>query len=846
MRVPLSWLREYVDLPAGATGRDVQAKLISAGLEVETVERLGAGIQGPLVVGEVLTIEELEGFKKPIRFCTVDVGRANGTGAPQEIVCGARNFAVGDKVVVILPGGVLPGDFQISARKTYGRTSHGMICSARELGLGDDHDGIIVLPPEHEAGTDAIALLELVDEVLDIAVTPDRGYALSLRGVAREAAIAYGLPLSDPALIDVPAPNDSGHPVKIADPAGCDRFTARTVTGVNAEKPSPIWLQRRLQKVGMRPISLAVDITNYVMMEIGQPLHAYDRTRLDGPIGVRRAEPGEKLTTLDGAERVLDAEDLVIADDSGAIGLAGVMGGAHTEIAGADAPAGTTEIVIEAAHFAPVSIARTARRHKLGSEASRRFERGTDPEATSAAAQRAVDLLVLLAGGTADPGVTEVATPYAPRTVAMPANHPDRVAGTEYGRETVVRRLRQIGCEVADAPRAEDSGSEADELIVTVPSWRPDLAFPNDLAEEVIRLEGYENLPSTLPRLPSGRGLTGSQLLRRRVGRALAGAGYTEAPSYPFLGAEVFDQFGLDADDPRRRTVRLANPLYDTEPSLRTTLLPGLLATLRRNIGRGSHDLALFETGLVFRPKEESAVPPRLPADRRPTPEEIARLEAALPDQPRRTAVVLAGARERAGWWGEGRPATWADAVEAARTVAREAGARLTVRQDQHAPFHPGRCAVLFAVGEDGTEVRAGHAGELHPRVTKALGLPERTCAMELDLDVLERAGGAQVTGPRVSTFPVATQDVALIVEAGVPAADVEDALREGAGDLLESLRLFDIFTGPQIGEGRKSLAYALRFRAPDRTLTADEASAARDAAVASAATRTGATLRGA
>nr|WSX73601.1 phenylalanine--tRNA ligase subunit beta [Streptomyces sp. NBC_00899]WSX80336.1 phenylalanine--tRNA ligase subunit beta [Streptomyces sp. NBC_00899] len=827
MRVPLSWLREYVDLPAGVTGRDVQAKLISAGLEVETVEQLGAGLKGPLVVGRVLTIEELEGFKKPIRFCTVDVADANRTGEPQEIVCGARNFAVGDLVVVILPGGVLPGDFQIAARKTYGHTSHGMICSARELGMGDDHDGIIVLPPGSEPGTDAIELLELVDEVLDIAVTPDRGYCLSLRGVAREAAIAYGVPLRDPALLDVPAHNGDGYPVRIAAPDGCDRFTARTVTGLDPEAASPIWLQRRLQKVGMRPISLTVDVTNYVMFELGQPLHAYDRTRIDGPIGVRRAQPGEKLTTLDGAERVLDAEDLVITDDSGPIGLAGVMGGAHTEIA----DGGSTDVVIEAAHFAPIPIARTSRRHKLGSEASRRFERGTDPLTTSAAAQRTVDLLVGLAGGTAEPGVTEIVSPAGPRTIAMPADHPDRVAGTEYGRETVVRRLQEIGCDVLGS----------DELTVTVPSWRPDLAYPNDLAEEVIRLEGYENLPSTLPQPPAGRGLTESQLLRRRVGRALAGAGYVEAPSYPFVGAEVFDQLGLDADDERRRTVRLANPLDDTEPALRTTLIPGLLGTLRRNSGRGAHDLALFETGLVFLPAAERVAPPRLPVDRRPTDEEIAALQAALPDQPRRVGAVLAGARELPGWWGAGHTASWADAIEAARTVAREAGVELTVRAGRHAPFHPGRCAVLLA----GEQV-VGHAGELHPRVTKAFGVPGRTSAMEIDLDLVEQAGGERASGPRVSTFPVATQDVALIVDADVPAAEVEGALRAGAGELLESVRLFDIFTGPQIGEGRKSLAYALRFRAPDRTLTAEEASAARDAAVASAATRTKATLRGA
>jgi phenylalanyl-tRNA synthetase beta chain len=843
MRVPLSWLREYADLPATATGRDVQAELVAAGLEVESVERLGAGLTGPLVVGQVLTIEELTGFKKPIRFCTVDVGDANGTGEPQEIVCGARNFSVGDKVVVVLPGAVLPGDFKIAERKTYGRVSRGMICSGDELGMGDDGSGgIIVLPPEHETGTDAIALLELRDEVLDIAVTPDRGYCLSLRGVAREAATAYGLPLRDPALIDVPAGNEHGHPVEIADPAGCDRFTARTVTGLDPEARSPIWLTRRLQKAGMRPISLAVDVTNYVMLEVGQPLHAYDRTLIDGPIGVRRAEPGEQLTTLDGVRRTLHPEDLVITDNRGPIGLAGVMGGADTEIADAVADPetgrvrGTTEVVIEAAHFDAVSIARTARRHKLSSEASRRFERGVDPLAAAAAAQRTVDLLVLLAGGTADAGVTEAVTPAAPRTVTMPAGHPDRVAGVEYGRETVVRRLQEVGCEVTGQ----------DELTVTVPTWRPDLGAPNDLAEEVIRLEGYENLPSTLPRPPAGRGLTGRQRLHRRAGRALAGAGYTEAPNYPFIGEQALDRLGLAADDPARALVRLVNPLSDEEPALRTTLLPGLLGALRRNDGRGSHDLALFETGLVFHPAPGGAVTaPVLPVDRRPTDEELAALDAALPVQPRHIAVVLAGAREQAGWWGGGRPADWADAIEAARAVAREAGAELAVEQARYGPWHPGRCAALHVV-IDGVKTLAGHAGELHPRVVKAFGVPARTCAMELDLDLLERAGEEILTAPRISSFPVATQDVALVVDRDVPAAAVEHLLTVGAGGLLESIRLFDVFTGEQIGAGKKSLAYALRFRAPDRTLTAEEATAARDAAVALAAERAGAVLRGA
>ncbi|MFD8675882.1 phenylalanine--tRNA ligase subunit beta [Streptomyces seoulensis] len=855
MRVPLSWLREYVDLPESETGRDVQAKLIDSGLEVETVEQLGAGLKGPLVVGQVLTIEELEGFKKPIRFCTVDVGTANGTGEPQEIVCGARNFAVGDKVVVVLPGAVLPGDFAIAARKTYGKTSHGMICSTDELGMGDDGThGIIVLPPETETGKDAIELLQLVDEVLDIAVTANRGDCLSIRGVARETAIAYGLPLRDPALIDVPAPNAFGYPVKVSDPMGCDRFTARTVTGLSPEARSPIWLRRRLQKVGMRPVSLAVDVTNYVMMELGQPLHAYDRASVQGAIGVRRAEEGEKLRTLDGVERTLHAEDLVITDERGPIGLAGVMGGANTEIADHDdTERSTSDVVVEAAHFNAVSVARTARRHKLSSEASRRYERGVDPQAAAAAAQRTVDLLVLLAGGTAEAGVTEIIAPSAPHTIALPADHPDKVAGVAYGRETVVRRLQEIGCDVYGNPAAWNASSGGggrttggkDELIVTVPSWRPDLTEPNDLAEEVIRLEGYENLPSTLPKPPSGRGLTRRQRLHRRIGRALAGAGYVEAPNYPFVAEQVFDQLGLDAGDPARRVVKLANPLSDEEPALRTMLLPGLLGALRRNVGRGAHDLALFETGLVFLPREAAAVAGHLPVDRRPTDEEIARLDAALPEQPRHAAVVLTGARERSGWWGAGRPADWADAVEAARTVAREAGAELIVRKAQYGPWHPGRCAELSVV-VDGAERVVGHAGELHPRVLKALGLPERTSAMEIDLDALAEAGDDTPQAPGISTFPIATQDVALVVDKPVPAADVEAALREGAGELLESIRLFDVYENPeQLGEGRKSLAYALRFRAGDRTLTVDEASAARDAAIALAGERTGAELRG-
>jgi phenylalanyl-tRNA synthetase beta chain len=832
MHVPYSWLQDYVALPDGTTAFAVADKLTqTGGGKLETIERVGEGLTGPLVVGKVAAIEELTGFKKPIRHCQVVVtAAAEGPGSaadPQLIVCGARNFAVGDHVVVALPGAILPGDFRIASRKTYGRDSNGMICSARELGMGDDHDGIIVLSADSPVGADAIAYLGLDDEVIEFEVTPDRGYTLSLRGIAREAATGFDVPFQDPAALATPAGDGGGYPIVVEDPAGCDVFVARTVTGIDPQAPSPLWMQRRLQMSGMRPISLIVDIANYVMLELGQPIHTYDRQRLSGPIVVRRANVGEVLETLDGTKRQLDAGDLLIADDSGPIGLAGVMGGASTEIHD-----GSTEVVVEAAHFDAVSVARTVRRHKLHSEASKRFERGADPAAAAAAAHRVVDLLVELAGGTAEAGVTVVGEVTRPAAITIPWTYPGWVAGVEYTREETERRLVQVGCDLV-------ASGDAD-LVVTPPSWRPDLRDPSDLAEEVIRLEGFDRLPSTLPHAAAGTGYTHVQRIRRRVGTALAAAGYSEVIAYPFLGPADLDALGLPADDPRRSTVPLANPISEEQPSMRTTLLSGLLAALRRNAGRGAADLALFEQGLVFRPRKDAApVAPRLTVERRPTDEELASLDAALPLQPRRVAVVLSGLREPAGWWGAGRPAGWQDAIEAARIIADACRVELEITQDQHEPWHPGRCARLTVAGR-----LVGHAGELHPRVVAELGLPPRTAAMELELDRMIPAEEILTQAPGISSMPVATQDVALVVDASVPEHDVEAALREGAGPLLESVRLFDVYTGERIGEGRKSLAFALRFRAPDRTLTAEEATGARDSAVALAAARTGAALR--
>jgi len=555
MRAPLSWIRDHVDLPADLDVAELAARLTALGLKLEALEHPGADVTGPLVVGRVLSAEpEPQKNGKTINWCSVDVGSANGTGEPQGIVCGAHNFGVGDLVVVVLPGGVLPGGFEISARKTYGHVSAGMICSARELGLGEDHDGIIVLPPDAgEPGDDVFDLLHLRDDVIEFEINPDRAYALSLRGVAREAALAFDVAFTDPALRETPAPDDAGHPVVVEDPVGCPVFVTRTVTGLDPTATSPAWLTRRLTLAGMRPISLPVDVTNYVMLELGQPLHGYDAARLSGAIRVRRATEGEKLTTLDGTKRTLSAEDLLITDDSGPIGLAGVMGGEDTELS-----ASTTDVVIEAAHFDPTTIFRSQRRHKLPSEASKRFERGVDPTVCEAAADLAVQLLVELGGATAAPGCTKVGAAPAAPTVAMPVDLPARVVGVPVDAATTVAHLEAVGCDV------EVAGTS---LTATVPPWRPDLTDPYDLVEEVARIVGYEQVPSVLPPAPSGRGLTREQRLRRRVGRVLAGAGCVEVLSFPFVGEAALDALGLPADDPLRRTVRLANPLSAEDPS---------------------------------------------------------------------------------------------------------------------------------------------------------------------------------------------------------------------------------------------------------------------------------------
>ncbi len=844
MHAPVSWLRELAEVPEGLTGAEVAASLVKVGLEEEGLT--GGDLRGPLVVGRVLSVEpEPQKNGKTINWCTVDVGQHGQMlteGKPQEIVCGAHNFAVGDLVVCVLPGGVLPGGFEIGARKTYGHLSNGMICSAQELGLGDDHDGIIVLSEllgtdaaaALAPGDDAIALLDLADEVVEVNVTPDRGYCFSMRGIARELALSAGVGFADPADLDVAPATTDGYAVHLTDESpiggalGCDRYVARVVRGVDVHAPSPPWMRKRLTQVGMRPISLAVDVTNYVMMLLGQPLHAFDLDTLSGSVGTRRARAGEKLTTLDDVARALDPEDLLIVDGADTpLAIAGVMGGAASEIGDS-----TSNVLIEAAHFDPISIARSSRRHQLTTEASKRFERGVDPNVAAAAAQLAVDLLVELGGGTADPGGTDVDLHADRPPLTFDVTLPTRYIGLDYPRAEVEATLRAVGCIVED--------DEGDHVRVLAPSWRPDLVDGPDLVEEVARVRGYDQIPSVLPQPKAGGGLTHGQRVRRLVAATLAQQGLVEVLSYPFVAPDLFDRLGYAADDPRRLTETLVNPLSDEAPLMRTSVLDTLVEVLRRNVSRGSRDVALYELGAVTRGRDVPATAPVPGIETRPDDQTLAAIRGAVPEQPRHVAMAACGDLEPSGPWGPARPATAADAVAWARAVASALGLHLVVAAVEHAPWHPGRAARLTLA--DGTLV--GHAGELHPTVLTGLELPARSVAAELDVDVLVRATGQPVQARALSTYPQAHTDVALVVADDVPAATVEDALRSGAGEQLQSVVLFDVYQGEQVGEGRRSLAYRLTFRAPDRTLTTDEVSALRDRAVAEAARCTGAVQR--
>ena len=816
MRAPLSWIKEFVDIPASVTAEQISDGLIRVGFEVEEIIKQGADLTGPLKFAKVLSIEEITEFKKPIRYVGLDCGE----GQTRYVICGATNFAVGDLIVAALPGAVLPGDFKIGARETYGKTSNGMICSGRELGISDDHAGIMVFAEgEVTIGGDAIEALQINDVIFDVAVNPDRGYALSIRGIAREVAGSLGLNFTDPveALRSLKfEETGKGVAAKIADKSTASVFYLRTLSNFDPKGITPIWMRRRIEKMGMRSISLVVDVTNYVMLELGQPLHAFDKSKIKGGLTIKRAGKAQKFVTLDGQERMLNADDLMVCDDDQPLALAGTMGGLSSEITET-----TTDIALEAVHFCPVCIAKNSRRHKLSSEASRRLERSVDPSLAEFASARFVQLLTAHSSAKHVATVVDGEPIYAP-VVTIDPSYVSRTLGFEIPAKQVAEVLRVIGCDV-------------DEKSFTIdpPSWRADLLTAADFTEEVARMIGYDKIPSVLPPRPLHATLTPTQKRRRAIATMLASRGLAEVQTFPFTNQATIDSMGFVGE--RAATYKVANPMSEEFPLMRVHLVPGLIEVAQRNISRGAKDFAIFEMGSIFRSSQKlvTAISPDL--SKRPGQKIIDEIFGSVPPQGYHVAGLLVGKTENENWQGKARSYNWQDAIAFAQDILALCNLEWTVARSDLAPWHPGRCAELIVNGK-----AVAHAGELHPRIVAAYGLPERSVAFAVALNALPDS--ALVRPTTVGTMPAAVQDVALIVESTVSAADIESALREGAGELLESITLFDRYD--KIGDGKISLAFTLVFRAQDRTLTGEEVSAMREAATAVAAAKFGAVVR--
>ncbi len=816
MRAPLSWINEFVEIPSSTSPESISEALIRVGFEVEEIITQGADLSGPLVFAKVLSIEELTEFKKPVRYVGLDCGEQE----TRYVICGATNFEVGDCVVAALPGAVLPGDFKIGARETYGKISNGMICSARELGLGDDHSGIMTFSEESVTiGSDAIAGLEINDVIFDISINPDRGYALSIRGIAREVAGSLGFTFRDP--VDAVrsltfTETGKGVSAKIADPDTASVFYLRTLSNFDAKATTPLWMRRRIEKMGMRSISLVVDVTNYVMLELGQPLHAFDKSKIKGGLTIKRAGKAQPFTTLDGQVRQLDPDDLMVCDDEQPLALAGTMGGAYSEISET-----TTDIALEAVRFDPICVAKNSRRHKLSSEASRRLERGVDPSLAQFASARFVQLLTEHSSAEHVATVVDGEPRFAPVVKLDPA-FVSRILGFDIPATQIAEILRVIGCDVDEAT-----------FEVDPPSWRSDLLTQADLTEEVARMIGYDKIPSVLPPRPLHATLTPTQKRRRAVANMLANRGLAEVQTFPFTNQETIDFMGFVGE--RAATYRIANPMSEEFPLMRVHLVPGLIEVAQRNISRGAKDFAIFEMGSIFRSSQKLVpfISPDL--QKRPDQKIIDGIFASVPPQAFHVAGLLVGKIEEEDWQGKARSYTWQDAIALAQDILQLCNLEWTVKRSDFAPWHPGRCAELIVDGK-----AVAHAGELHPRIVAKYGLPERSVAFAVGLSALPDSPRVRPT--TVGTMPAALQDVALIVDASVPAADVEKALREGAGELLESITLFDRYD--KLGDNKISLAFSLVFRAPDRTLTGAEVTQMREAAVAAAAKSTGAILR--
>jgi phenylalanyl-tRNA synthetase beta chain len=795
MRAPLSWIREFA--PIDAPVDEIVAALNQVGLEVDAVEAPGAEVLG-VRVAKILDVLPHPDADR-LQLADVDFGDGQ-----TRVVCGAPNIYPGMVAPFAPAGATLPGPFVLERRKIRGQVSDGMLCSPKELGLGDDHAGILELDASAPLGSDVRELLGLDDVVFDLAITPNRPDAMCIIGVARELAAHFGVPLTVPE----PAPARDGAsltvPVTIEAPERCPRYVAWTADVTMGE--SPAWMQQRLVKAGMRPISNVVDVTNYVLLERNQPLHAFDLDRLAGPgIVVRLARDGEVITTLDGVARTLDSEDLLICDgDRAPQALAGIMGGGDSEVSDA-----TTRILLEAAYFEPMGIAKSSKRLKLRSESSARFERGIDPDAVATAAARAMELFVEVASARVAPdAVDEYPRPATRPRIRVRTSKVNGVLGTSLTDADVLDALRPLGIEV--------SGS-GDDIEAVPPTFRPDLEREIDLVEEVARRVGFGAIGRTVPK-PEHQvgGLDRRQQERRLAADVLVGAGLCEAVTIPLVSPEAAARFSEETP------VVVANPLRSEESVLRPSLLPGLAAAAAYNAARGQADVALFEIGRVFlSPESASDAPGTLPHEIEAVAGVLTGVERRTPIEPDRAVDVY-------------------DAVGLVRALVGALGVADVRFVPDVVPGLDPKASARVVAGERGV----GVVGALSPGAAAASGLPDAAVAFELDLDALCGAARVDRQFRSPSSFPPSAIDLAFVVSDDVWADDVIATLRDAGGELLESVRTFDEFRSEQLGEGRRSLAFALRFRAPDRTLTDAEIAEVRQRCIDAVTAAHAATLR--
>ncbi|MFU8857138.1 MAG: phenylalanine--tRNA ligase subunit beta [Deferrisomatales bacterium] len=807
MRISLNWLKAYVDVDLPP--EEVARRLTLAGLEVSGVERLGEGI------AEVVVAQILERNPHPnadrLSLCRVSDGRET-----HDIVCGAANMQAGDRVALARVGATLPGGVTIRKAKIRGQTSSGMLCSERELGLGDDHAGILILPPGAEVGRPLVEVLGLPDHVMEVELTPNRADCLSVVGVAREVAALAGAVLRVPTPVvpeEGPAVEDQTS-VEIRDPDLCHRYAARVIRGVRLA-PSPVWLRQRLRSAGVRAINNVVDVTNYVLLELGHPLHAFDLQRLEGErIVVQRARPGQRFTTLDGQERTLGEDSLVICDAEGAVALAGIMGGLNSEVQD-----DTVDLLLESAYFLPTNIRKTSKKLGLRTEASYRFERGTDVEGLRLALDRATELIVELAGGVVARGVWDAyPTPHAARRVPLRYAKLAGVLGVEVPPGEAQARLESLGLAVV---RRDSEGLEAE-----IPPFRVDLEREIDLIEEIARLRGYDAVPATLPTVPmTCEALPPRLVLAERTRDSLAALGLREAISLSFVDPEDDDRLGLPADSPLRRKVALANPLSRETAVLRTGLLGGLLRAAGLNARRQNRDVRLFEVGRTYHPIEGQT----------------------LPREVLGVAAVLTGRRWPLAWWADAEPVDFFDAKGLVEELLRSlgvSGARFEAAPD--IPWlHPGRAArVLVGPGKGGEGTVFGWVGQIHPDRAEGYELPSPAVGFELDLEAAGRAAATPGHFPGLERFPAVERDVAVLVERSVRAQDVLDAVASVESPLVRSARLFDVFEGGRLPPGTLSLAVRVVYRSDERTLTEEEVAAVEAAILGRLEERVGARLR--